>query len=414
MENLTLRTCLFQNPRNYGIHGIRPSSPFHQFFKSLIFNTDYFCHTYIISKLKKQLYQSHSCLRRYYNKNLDTAVGRALYEDEPQGYRELKRTVEGEKYLNRGLSSAVYYQHIKRLRNANLLTATNNDWHKGEKLNVRLTHEGRDLARVGIFEVDCRSHLQGKMAYIQETEQQKRKKAYQLLVVLVSIKYPLPHCDDEYYRLPGVSVRDVSSAHSGGFPFCHLSFEKDMVNELFRLLEKENLIKPVVIRPSEVRFDFADMQLKRFVKDLLMMHEALVTARLYITWKNIKRPTKQERNWQESLWGKKKTDKRFVNVCARLDGLRKITDEKKMQQHIKEKTQSVDEIDKNLLDLLQRLKKKYCHVIEKYPSLTDMLIETFYPKFLQDCQTMYGKDKPYPKALVYGSYLGYSAIIKKK
>lgn len=180
-----------------------------------------------------------------------------------------------------------------------------------------------------------------------------------------------------------------------------------MVNELFGLLEKENLIKPVFIRPSnETRFDFADLSLKQFVKDLLMIHEGLVTARIFITWKNIKRPTKEERKWQESLWGKKKTDKRFVNVCGRLDDLRKIRDEKKIQQHIKEKKRSVEEIDNNLFDLFQRLKNKYCNVIEKYPSFTDMLIETFYPKFLQDCLTRCGKYKPYPKALIYGSYQG--------
>lgn len=363
---------------------------------------------YYVSKLQKQPYPSHSCLRRYYDKNLDEMVGLAFYQNEPQGYRELKRTIESDKYLSRGLSSDVYYRHIKRLREANLITTpTTNDRDRGEKLDMCLTDKGRDLVRLGIFEVECRSELQGKMAYIQETEQQKRKKAYQLLVVLASIKYPLPYCDDEYYRLPGISIGDVSSAHYGSFPYCHMSFEKDMVNELFKLLEKENLIKPVFIRPSnETRFDFAELSLKQFVKDLLMMHEGLVTARIFITWKNIKRPTKEERKWQESLWGKKKTDKRFVNACGRLDGLRKITDEKKIQQHIKEKKRNVEEIDKNLLGLLQRLKKKYCYVIEKYPSLTDMLIETFYPKFLQDCLTRYGKYKPYPKALVYGSYLG--------
>ena len=99
---------------------------------------------YYMSKLQKLPYPSHSCFRKYYNKNLDKTVGLAFYQNEPQGYRELKRTIEGDKYLSRGLSSDVYYRHIKRLREANLITTTTNtDRNRGEKLHMRLTDKGR-------------------------------------------------------------------------------------------------------------------------------------------------------------------------------------------------------------------------------------------------------------------------------
>src|SRR5712691_9742715 len=146
-------------------------------------------HIYSMSKLEKQLYPSHLCLRRYYDKNLDTAIGRALYENEPQGYRQLRRTIESDQYLSRCLSSDVYYHHIKTLREVNLLTAISNNCDKGEKLDMCLTDTGRELVRLGIFEVDSRPQPRREILYVQKTEQEKLRKAYQILLVLLSTDY---------------------------------------------------------------------------------------------------------------------------------------------------------------------------------------------------------------------------------
>lgn len=64
----------------------------------------------------------------------------------------------------------------------------------------------------------------------------------------------------------------------------------------------------------------------------------------------------------------------------------------------------VEGIDKNLSDRLASLKRKYGDVLKKYPSLTEALIESYYPKSLQYQVKAYLKD--YPKAEIISSYSG--------
>ena len=336
-----------------------------------------------------------------YDTKIDNAIANALFKLEGLGYRETKRIVESKDYLNRGIPPETYHHHITMMRRENQLESA--VCIRGKKLPLHLTYGTRQEIRLGTFHVNTHDNYHKKMSKKkekEESEQERLEKAYQLLLVVASVKFPLPYCDDDYHKSPGISVCDVLGAHHCGFAFGHIAFSKTMVKESFRLLNKENLIKPVLTFNGETRFDIVEKSLKEFVEECLKIYNGAVMFRLFITWQNIRRPTLEERKWYEFSWGKEQTDLIFRNVCETLDSWRKKVDKEEKLRRLKVCEEKINFIDGNLFDLLNKLEQKYAKLIETYPSLTKTLIETVYPKFLQG----YAKNKKsYPKLLMWVS-----------
>ena len=336
-----------------------------------------------------------------YDTKIDIAIANTLFKNDGLGYRETKRRIESKDYLNRGIPPETYHHHIRMMRRENQLERA--EYIRGKKIPLHLTHETRQEIRLGTFYVNTLDNYHKNMSRKKEKEESKQvrlKKAYQLLLVVASIRFPLPFCDDDYLKFPGITVRDILGAYRSGFAFGHIAFSKTMVKESFRLLNKENLIKPVLTFNGETRFDIVEKSLKEFVEECLKIYNGAVMFRLFITWQNIRRPTMEERKWCESSWGKEQTDSIFRNVCETLFSWRKEADKEEKLRRRRESKKKIKCMDGNLFDLLNKLKQKYSKLIEKYPSLTKTLIEIIYPRFLQSYAT---NKEPYPKLLMWVS-----------
>jgi hypothetical protein len=78
-----------------------------------------------------------------------------------------------------------------------------------------------------------------------------------------------------------------------------------MIEDSFKFLEKEKIVKEIRIDSKEVRYDIIEPSLKKFVKDCLDLFKGAIMFRFYITWKGFRPPSPEERLYCELHWGKK-------------------------------------------------------------------------------------------------------------
>ena len=108
--------------------------------------------------------------------------------------------------------------------------------------------------------------------------------------------------------LPGISPHDKQKIT--GHVFEHILIQNTQteynIEELFDLLEKEKIIhrihSPVLYELGETRYDMIDEDLKQMIFDCWKIFGA-VHIRMQFTWKNFRRPTKEEITWVKIIWG---------------------------------------------------------------------------------------------------------------
>jgi hypothetical protein len=171
-----------------------------------------------------------------YSYNIDHAIAYALYKYKALGYRRLKRVIESEEFLNNGISPGIFDAHIKRMRKYSYIASENSEnWKRGQRLPLCLTFQTRQDIRLDAlitYDYDEIRRLRGKKlkspSYSKlkkikkktvETPQERREKAYYLMICIASLKTPLPYKDDRYDLYPGVSVTDILGARYGGYDF---------------------------------------------------------------------------------------------------------------------------------------------------------------------------------------------------
>jgi hypothetical protein len=198
------------------------------------------------------------------------------------------------------------------------------------------------------------------------------------MINIASLKTPLPYKDDNYDLYPGVSVTDILGARYGGYAFLHIDLNREMIEESFRFLEKEKVVKEIMVNNGEIRYDIIEPLLKEFVKDCLDLFNGAVMFRFNICWHCIRPPSPEERQYCELHWGKKITDQRFIHVSQILRA-----NKQNKTQNIKEAKYRIECFDNSIYEYIENLRGKHKDLIKKYPSLCERLIEVIYPKFLQ-------------------------------
>jgi hypothetical protein len=102
------------------------------------------------------------------------------------------------------------------------------------------------------------------------------------------------------------------------------------------------------------------------------------------TWKNSRRPNKEEKKWHEMLWGPIRTHIFFANYDKTLKSLKR---EGKRQRNKAKKAIEVNikKFDEAMPKELKRIsEEKYHDVIANYPYPSNMLLEIVYPQFLRE------------------------------
>jgi hypothetical protein len=138
------------------------------------------------------------------------------------------------------------------------------------------------------------------------------------------------------------------------------------------------VVKEIIVDNGEVRYDIIEPSLKDFVKDCLDLFNGAIMFRFYITWKGIRPPSPEERQYCEFHWGEKITNQRFRHVSQIL-----CANKQNKTHNIKESKYRIECFDNSIYEYMKNLREKYREVIKKYTSLCERLIEIIYPKFLQ-------------------------------
>lgn len=157
---------------------------------------------------------------------------------------------------------------------------------------------------------------------------------------------------------------------------------REEAEEAFRILHKENLLKPIAVYKNEVLYAVSDERSDEFLQDCLEVYE-FVSGGIIDIWGSISRPNPQEVRWLEFFIGKEGTDKIRNHAYETKKAKRGMTTDDfyewlKWWRHSLKK--SKDDIDAMVTDL----KKKHELTIQKYPYPSNDVLELVYPNFLEN------------------------------
>ncbi len=180
------------------------------------------------------------------------------------------------------------------------------------------------------------------------------------------------------YDLPGLSKTDILESHSKP-AFWHINFTEDEVQGMFDSLHNENdpMFRVVAFdHNGEERYDVCDESLGELLDSCWKIHN-LACFMAETIWKSVRKPTEDERKWQELLKGKEKAANMFRLFYEKRKHL------KNDSLFIKKVNERIKDCNNKLNDLVLDLKRTHASVIGKYQFPCDELLEIVYPKFLQ-------------------------------
>ncbi|HZI69785.1 MAG TPA: hypothetical protein VFD60_01355, partial [Nitrososphaeraceae archaeon] len=174
-------------------------------------------------------------------------------------YRELKRTIESKKYLDRNLSRDTFNYHIHRIRNGGYIYAENIEpWKLGKKKFFHLSSSTKEQIELNALiirynEVNNKReekilqshHKLKKRDQIVERHSQlelTRKRIYYIIFRVLSIETP-----NRRYKYPGTSVTNIMNGRYDGHAFYYLRLEecRSLVEDCVQNLLKLNVIREV-------------------------------------------------------------------------------------------------------------------------------------------------------------------------
>lgn len=188
------------------------------------------------------------------------------------------------------------------------------------------------------------------------------------------------------YILPGISIREFLHGIKEGQALEHIpqSMSQLEVEECFRLLLQEGLIEQVLIFHGELRYDLVDNDLREFLQECWVIH-GISSITMNFIWKNARMPTGDERKWYEILWGQHTAQIHFVNNHESLKVKERDTKKKGYRKVPVEIESTIKDWGyKPLAEHFTKLNKQYSNIIQKYPLLSDMLMNMVFPEFLRN------------------------------
>jgi hypothetical protein len=214
-------------------------------------------------------------------------------------------------------------------------------------------------------------------------------------------QYDDTRCTVYRYLLPGISPRDIMEGRKvdvtktrAGYVFEHL-FDQEMyrkqlsmddIEELFNLLEKENLIfklrsRTLTYLEEGNRYDIKP-ELRTFFEDCWDKLFGGTFIRMTYTWKVFRPPGKEEKIWYKMIWGRRRANSFFVAYNTRLSELKK---DKKLHDITKKKftDKYIQTLNESLRENYDVIYRNHRDTIEKYPYPSNMLLETVYPPFMR-------------------------------
>ena len=182
--------------------------------------------------------------------------------------------------------------------------------------------------------------------------------------------------------LPRFSLKKFIGLHRGsGEFFSYLYYSVILIEYSIELLCKEKIIE-IFKKETDKLFIFRERRLIEFVKDCQILFDTLILIRMYTQWQNIKKPSKNERNWFELLYGKRNANNKFKKIWFNLKNTKSSVNYN--CKYKRDKIETIRIFDIHILKTLKNLEIKYKDIKSKYPSIFAIIIETICPKFYLD------------------------------
>lgn len=356
-----------------------------------------------------------SLVKHFYNYEIDHAIVNAVLKyNHNVSLRKVKWIIQSKEFLNKIIPEKTFRYHLGKLLNHNYIYELKEGWKRGQKSPVHLTSTTLEQIRLKTLVIHYKGYnidrenknlnsypkLKKKHQQIQSRadKELKRRMIYHIIFRVMSIETP-----NRQYKHHGVSVTDIINARYDGHAFYYLRLEeyRSAVEECIRKLEDENIVREIKIDGEERRYILVEPKWKDFVKDCSEILEHDITLRLYLVWKNLRRPKPEERLYEENCWGQRSIDGRMERVCSTLEKNRKLIGKRRLEEQAK---QLIEPLDYNIVKDVRELRKKYHDLIERYTWTCNEIIRTVYPEFIQKEVERIEKnrktrDKKYPKLL---------------
>lgn len=344
-------------------------------------------------------------LKRY-RIDYDYAIADALYRYGPLWYRELKRKIESEEYLNKTISFETFHYHLKKLLKSAIVVKSNN--HKrGQQHLLRLSSLAAEQKRLGTFKVgdslDIKPKLQPHNTFFEELSADERMQAIYVIVgmatndvylyrdvnreVIGTIKRSILH---NSCSLPitnwgqhisiGVSVKDFVDGSHGLLEFWSVNFSELAIENALKALMKEDVVTEICVEGAVPKYVIHDEELKEFFDECLTIRDAAIMPRFLTQWNNIKLLNTQEERIYYELWnGGEYANEEIQNMKINLDTQKQRPDYKQVR---KDAENRLEMLDYNIYYFYNKIKKKYYGLFRKLPALATGILDVIFPHFL--------------------------------
>ena len=159
------------------------------------------------------------------------------------------------------------------------------------------------------------------------------------------------------------------------------------IQNAFDILEKEKILTRIINTENGSRYIISEPNIEKFIIDCLKIRDSLIKLRFHFIWKNLRNPSPEEREYFEYYNGKDYTDRLFERVTTHLRQKRKVNkDNLEYKTNLKTKgelIENVEDMEYNIYEYGNEIKRKYRRLFKKYPILKEMFFESIYTHFIR-------------------------------
>ncbi len=263
----------------------------------------------------------------------------------------------------------------KMAKNGSISIINRDSFRRGQPKFYTLTEKTKQSIRLGLLNKD---YDEGNNQIFKVYPDQLAI-TYFLTVCILATKGKSLIIDNDDFEM-GITIQEILENYGGYFGFDHSWLNKKDVMRVITLLIEENIVRKNDRCTNCDRFYITVDLLKDFIEELQAVYRHWVFPRLVLYWKNIHPPKPRERIFLDSFYGNKANEKieHFQQV------LRKKKQDGSYLKNLKARKNMVYQVDSNLKNKFDDILKRYSNLTESCPTISNILLEIFYPQFLRE------------------------------
>ncbi len=304
----------------------------------------------------------------------DDCIKETLYYKGKLYHGELKRYIE-HMFVKKKIPDDTFHYHINKLiKDEIICEPPDSCYRRGGKRLYILTEKAKQEMRLGL----SIKSLERKNNIIFKNYADQIAVTYFLTLCTLATKGKWLITENDDYEM-GITITEIREYYGGTFGFSPYWLEEENIAKVISLLAKEGIIQRNVKSINPDRYFVSDIELSNFINELIEIFQVYIFPRFFMYWRHIHSPRPKERMFFQIHYGNK--------VSRKISYLQEILKEKKIKVEYK-KMSSDSEYkmylwDSDMKEEFKELFSKYPEVKKKHFTITNLLLEVFYPEFLQ-------------------------------